>query len=110
MPVVRLSLVEPIPGREKEVESLLDELGEFHAQLPGHIIAAKFQPVERPHMRGRISIWRSEEDINHAASLSHTIALRSRLKYAADIDDEQLFEVIGKLHGLQELVKVAVAA
>lgn len=103
MPVIRISLVEPLPGREKEIEALYDELGKYHSTMEGHILGCRVQPVGREYLRGRVSIWRSLEDANHAASQTHTAALRSQIRFAAASDEERLYEVQGTLWGLEKL-------
>ena len=103
MPIVRMSVWEPLPGKEKDVEKLIDQLGQYHAELPGHVMGLRFHTVGREHMCGRLSIWNSVEDANHAASLTHTAALRSQIRFACASDEERLYEIQGPIHGALHL-------
>ena len=74
--IVRTTLVQPRKGYEAEVASLLHELEEFLSQQPGFIEGYE---VHDENSMGRISVWTSKEDADHAATLVHTIALRAKV-------------------------------
>jgi hypothetical protein len=91
MAYLRLSLIEPKPGEEREARRLLEELDTDLAQAPGLLLS--FVVTEERRL-GRVSLWRSKADANRLAAQHHTLALRSRLRLIAAERDESLLEVL----------------
>ncbi len=79
MKIVRTTVVRPLPGRERKVAALLDELSAHLAQQPGFIEAYVLGDEEEKDIQGHIRVWSSREAADRAASLVHTIALRAKL-------------------------------
>ena len=105
MAVARITIVQPRPGNEQQVLQLLQELGDFYAQQPGHIAGFVFRFHESHHDRhrdfGRIGVWESREAADAAARLTHTEALRSRLNMLLGREHEEwLVDVVGTPHNI----------
>ncbi len=79
MPYVRISLMNPLAGREAEVIDLKQQLVAFHRQQKGCLQPYVMRPGDVSTETGRISLWESEEDAERTASVESTLALRSRL-------------------------------
>ncbi len=82
MPVARISMMKPLPGRQGEVEKLLDELEEYVSKQEGYILGFRFAGVEDPKEIGRTSLWTSHHHADHVATLNHMVALRARIHRA----------------------------
>ncbi|MFQ5861219.1 MAG: hypothetical protein ACE5IG_06695 [Dehalococcoidia bacterium] len=90
MPIARLALVRPLPGREQEVNRLQDQLIEAFAQQPGYILGFRFSIRERPRETGRLGIWESLDAADEAALVDHVMSLRSQLNLAISGRHEEL--------------------
>ena len=62
-----------------EAGRLLDELDEHLSNQPGYIMGFRFSGHEGEDEIGRVGVWKSHEDADHAAILDHTVALRSQI-------------------------------
>ena len=83
-------------NKRAEVELLFDELEEHLSGLPGYIMGFRFSGHEDEDEVGRVALWRTHEDADHAATLDHTIALRSEIHRLIDPGPmETLLEVKG---------------
>ncbi len=99
MKVVRTTVVQPLPGRERKVAALLEEMGAHLAQQPGFIEAYVLGDGEEKDIQGHIRVWSSREAADRAANLVHTIALRARLHgLSAPEREERLLEVASERH------------
>ena len=86
---VRLSLLATLEGHEAEARRVEEELLAFLAQQPGFVDGYLLSaPGPSPEV-GRLTVWESEADADHAANLDHVLALRSRL---LQITEEDRFE------------------
>lgn len=97
MPFVRLSLMTPRPDQREHVEELLDKLIQLYQGREGFIGAYRLSPDAHTGSRrlGRVSIWRSEADVNRTASDDTDLALQSQLKLFVENDpshEEYAFE------------------
>ncbi|MBF8268191.1 MAG: hypothetical protein HW388_1699 [Dehalococcoidia bacterium] len=96
MTVARISIMKPSPGQKVAVERLLDELEEHVSKMGGYIMGFRFAGVEDKEQVGRISLWRTHQEADHAATQDHTIALRARIHRAIEPGHlESLVEVTG---------------
>ena len=96
MPVARISMMHMVPERRAEVAKLLAELEEFVSQQPGYVLGFQFANHEEENQLGRVSVWRTHEDADHAATLDHTMFLRSRLHMLIQAGHiEALVEITG---------------
>jgi quinol monooxygenase YgiN len=85
----------------QRVEALLDELEATYATLPGYVLGFRYKPQSIPGELGRIALWRSHEDTDHAAGNTHVQALRSRLNTLIQGEHvEHVLEVEGTPHNL----------
>jgi heme-degrading monooxygenase HmoA len=83
-------------AKRADVERLLDELEEHLSNLPGYIMGFRFAGHENENEVGRVALWNSHEDADHAATQDHTIALRARIHQLIDPGHlETLVEVKG---------------
>ena len=85
---LRISLLVPLEGYEAEVRRLEEDLLAFLALRPGFVDGYLLTAEGSPDV-GRVTIWQSEADADHAANQDHVLALRSRL---LQITDEERFE------------------
>ena len=82
--------------KRAQVERLLDQLEEHLSALPGYIMGFRFAGHEDADQLGRISLWRTQQEADHAANLTHTLALRSDIHRLIDPGHlETLVEVKG---------------
>ena len=71
---VRLSLMNPKPGEEKLVAGLMDNLLEFFSDKPGYVRGYALLDGDPQGRVGRITMWKSEEQADHAANTQHVLA------------------------------------
>ncbi len=79
---VRLSFVNPKAGQEEKVSQFTDDLIQFHSTQPGFVRGYKLlsrDPMDPQGRIGRLTVWASEEDADHAANAQHVLAVRSEL-------------------------------
>ncbi len=91
MAFLRFTSLEPRPGSETKVESLLNELDASLAGAPGMVFSLVLRQDER--RLGRISLWQSKDAANREAASSHILSLRSLLRYLSVDTEERLLEV-----------------
>ncbi len=82
MPYVRVSLMQPLPGREQEVEELNRELISFYREQPGCVSCQFIRAVDDSSEVGRLTQWESEAAADAAATTDRSMQLRSRLHLA----------------------------
>ncbi|HKS90383.1 MAG TPA: hypothetical protein VJQ83_00540 [Tepidiformaceae bacterium] len=82
MAFMRLSLMTPRPGQEREVSELLDKLLKLYVGRPGFRAAYRLSSDTHSGSTrmGRVSIWDSEEDAHRTAVNDTDIALQSQIK------------------------------
>lgn len=95
MPYVRISLVQPLPGKEENVRQLLAELADYYRSQPGHLAGSSLEHLDGSARLGRIGIWSSEEDAERAAQTQHDLALRARLNSLVEEDTHQEYSFEG---------------
>ena len=82
--------------KRTQVEHLLDELEEHLSNLPGYIMGFHFVGHEDQDEVGRVALWNSHEDADHAALQDHTVVLRAQIHQLIDPGHtETLGEVAG---------------
>jgi hypothetical protein len=91
MACLRLTLIEPAPGNEREAQSVMETLDRCLAGTPGLILS--FVTEVEVSRLGRISLWQSKDDANQVALRDDILALRSQLKRLALSTDETLMEL-----------------
>jgi quinol monooxygenase YgiN len=69
----------PKPGREAEAEELNRELVQYYAEQKGCLAAHFVRAAAGSGDIGRVSFWESEELADAAATLHHSMSVRSRL-------------------------------
>ena len=77
-------LLSTAANKRIELERLLDALEDHFSQQPGYIMGFRFGGVEDEHQLGRIALWRDHRDADHAATMEHTVALRSQIHRLID--------------------------
>ena len=91
MACLRLTLIEPAPGNEREAQRIMEELDQSLAGTPGLILSLVTE-IESYRL-GRVSLWQSKEDANHVALRDDILALRSQLRLLALSTQETLMEL-----------------
>jgi hypothetical protein len=91
MACLRLTLIEPSPGKEREAQRVMGALDECLARTPGLILS--FVTDAGSGRIGRISLWHSKEDANQVALRDDILALRSQLKRLARTTEETLMDL-----------------
>ena len=74
----------------------MDDLEEHLSSLPGYIMGFRFSGHDDENEVGRVALWRTHQDADHAATIDHTIALRSDIHRLIDPGHmETLVEISG---------------
>ena len=104
MYIVRQTSVNPQPGRKERVEEILDALEAHYATLPGYGLGFRYKLVGGTSGEiGRIAVWRSHENADHAAQNTHSQALRSELNLViTEEHQEHMWEIEGTPQNLPE--------
>ncbi len=76
---VRLSLMNPKRDKEKLVAGLMDNLLEFFAEQPGYVRGYALVDGDPQGRVGRITMWKSEGEADHAANTQHVLTVRSEI-------------------------------
>lgn len=76
---LRLSLMRAKPGEEAHVSEILDELIRFYSTRSGYVEGYTLVESDPGQEVGRLTLWRSEADAEHVASMDHVMALRAEL-------------------------------
>jgi quinol monooxygenase YgiN len=79
MAYVRVSIMQPKPGQEARARELIAQLVAYYEQQPGYVRGYRLDHLDSSGRLGRIGVWVSEQDANHAAQTPHDLALRSEL-------------------------------
>jgi hypothetical protein len=85
-----MSLMRPQSGREAEVERLLEDLIRYYRQQNGFLAGWKVSALDRTGEVGRITVWESEADADHAANQQRVLSLRSELNLLLEEDTEHV--------------------
>ena len=97
MPALRLSIFEPMPGKQAEVERLLDSLEAVLSKYPGYVMGGRFSAADRPEEVGRLGIWQEHTQADRAATDDDVIALRSQIHQIVKTGHmERLYDVAGE--------------
>ena len=83
---VRLSLMNPRPGEEKLVAGLMDNLLEFFAEQAGYVRGYALLDGDPQGRVGRITLWESEEQADHAANTQHVLTVRAEIMQRIEED------------------------
>ena len=76
---IRASLMMPKPGNEERVSQLMDDMLGFLASQPGYVRGYRILSGDPEGRLGRIAVYKSEHDADHAAQTDHVLAVRSEL-------------------------------
>ena len=76
---VRLSLVNPLPGNEKRVSQIQDELLTFLIGKPGYVRGYKLTSGDPQGRIGRLGVWQSEAAAEAQANSAPVLSLRSEM-------------------------------
>jgi len=79
MTYIRVSTMTPLAGREEEASQVNQELVDFYRTQEGCLSSHFVKAADSSGEQGRISFWSSERAANEAATLEHSLHLRSRL-------------------------------
>jgi len=87
---VRLSLMNPKPGKDELVSALMDNLLEYFTTQPGYAHGYSLVSGDPQGRVGRVTLWDSEEAADHAANTQHVLSVRSEIMGL--IDEESHIE------------------
>jgi quinol monooxygenase YgiN len=79
MTYIRVSTMTPLAGREEEASQINQELVDFYRSQKGCLSSHFVKAADTSGELGRISFWNSERAADEAATLEHSLYLRSRL-------------------------------
>lgn len=83
---VQVSLMKPRRGQEKLVAGLMDNLLEFFAGQAGYERGYALLEGDLGGRVGRITLWRSEEQADHAANTQHVLTVRAEIMQRIEQD------------------------
>lgn len=83
---VRLSLMNPKPGKDKLVAGLMDNLLESFADQPGYVRGYALIDGDPQGRVGRITMWASEQEADRAANTQHVLTVRSEIMQLIEDD------------------------
>ncbi len=83
---IRISLMKAKAGSEKLVAGLMDNLLEFFAGRPGYVRGYALLEGDPRGRVGRITLWHSEEEADHAANTQHVLTVRSEIMQLVEED------------------------
>jgi quinol monooxygenase YgiN len=76
---IRLSLMKPKAGRERDVAAMMDQLVSFYREQQGFVHGYKLTAEDETGDIGRVTVWTSKEAADHVAQSNHVLSLRSDL-------------------------------
>ena len=79
MPYVRIALMQPKAEHRGTVRELQTELLSYDRTLPGFLGGYLLEPDDGTGRIGRLVLWESRANADHAAQQQHTLTLRARL-------------------------------
>jgi hypothetical protein len=78
---MRVSLAKPRPERLAEVRRHYEELVSYLSKFPGFIEGWVIDSSAGEGETGRMTMWQTEADADHAANDPHVLALQSELRF-----------------------------
>lgn len=79
MPCIRVSLMRSKDPASAEAAGIVDELITYMATQPGYVTGWRMTAHDGTGLLGRITIWETEADADHAAQTDRVLSLRSQL-------------------------------
>lgn len=86
MPYIRISLMTPKDGAEREVAAIMDDLLAFYAMQRGYLAGFKLLSADEDEQIGRVTIWTDEDAADATAQMAHVLAKRSELVRLIEAD------------------------
>lgn len=83
---VRLSLMNPKAGQEEKVSAIMDDLLAHFSTQPGFVRGYKLLSGDPDDRCGRLTVWKSENEADHAATSQHVLSARSELMLVVEQD------------------------
>ncbi len=83
---VRLSLMNPKAGEVEKVSSIMDDLLAHFSDRPGFVRGYKLLSGDPEDRCGRLTVWKSEREADHAATSQHVLSTRSELMLVVEED------------------------
>ncbi len=77
---VRTSLMRPKPGHGRAIAEIMDDLVSFYAKQPGYVLGYKLASADDLGDIGRVTVWRSQDDADAAARITHVMSKRADLQ------------------------------
>ena len=91
MSFLRVTLLEPRPGSEDQVQHLIEELDVALSGAEGMLFSLVLR--QEPRRVGRVSFWLTKDGANREAANHHVLSLRARLRFLSVNTEERLLEV-----------------
>lgn len=103
---IRISLMKPKRGQEREVASMMDDLVAFYREQDGFVDGFKLMAADEMGDIGRVTVWKSEAAADATAQMEHVLSVRSRLNPLVEegSHDERSFHAEEAAKPLSELV------
>lgn len=79
MPYMRIALMSPRPEHAEQVHDLQVELLQYDKTLHGFLGGYVLETEDGTDRIGRVAIWETRSDADHAAQEQHTLTRRSDL-------------------------------
>lgn len=101
MPIVRLSIMKPLPRMKNTVEELLGELEKVASASEGFIQGFWGSATDRSGELCRIALWETREHADKAVTQEHGMAVRSQIHAAIQPGHiERVFKIKGTPVGI----------
>ena len=106
MPYIRISLMKPKPGLERDVAAITDALVAFYRQQEGFLDGYKLRADDESGHIGRVTIWTSEQAADVVAQMNHVLSQRSALMPLIEegSDEERGFHAVEASAPLAEAI------
>ncbi len=103
---IRVSLMSPKEGCDREVAQIMDDLMAIYEQQPGFVHGHKLRSADGSRLIGRVTVWESEQAADAVAQATHVMARRSELQPLIEEDShiERSFDATEGAQSLAELV------
>ena len=103
---IRVSLMVPKEGCDREVAETMDDLVAFYDEQPGFVGGYKLRSADGNRYIGRVTVWQSEEAADAAAQTTHVLARRSELQPLIEQEShlERSFDAAEGAQSLAELI------
>jgi quinol monooxygenase YgiN len=106
---IRISLMTPKDGCDRDVAQLMDDLMAFYEKQAGFVHGHKLRSADGNRLIGRVTVWESEQAADSVAQTTHVLARRSDLQPLIEADShiERSFDATEATQSLVDIVAYA---